>query len=75
MSNSTLIAHCDTNKVTRQELALMLPPVPTTSFRPVPHIELVERLDKELQTVGLAITSMSIQIIAGLRIFVRQHGV
>lgn len=109
MSESTLIAHVDTNLVTRAQLAALPPVMATDTFKPVAHIELVETLEKALNrrdilvkreqfavnksgaklfgTLDLSLNgvagtcaslgirtandkSMSIQIIAGMRIFV-----
>lgn len=44
----TLIAHVDTNKVSREELALIPAPEGTDTFRPVAHIELVNSLEAVL---------------------------
>jgi uncharacterized protein DUF932 len=49
MENGQLLSHVDTDLVTRQQLALVETPSPTRSFKPVPHIELVETLEKVLQ--------------------------
>ena len=56
MSNSTLVSHVDTNLVTRAQLANVATPDATDTFKPVPHIELVERLTAELSTRSISIT-------------------
>lgn len=107
--SATLISHVDTTLVTRKQLASLLPVVPTETFKPVSHIELIETLEKTLKRRGVRINreefalrhdgsrlfgvfdldyegvsgscasmglrtandkSMSIQICAGLRVFV-----
>jgi hypothetical protein len=45
----TLIAHCGSNKITREELALVLTPEATATHRPVPHHRIVEAL---IETLG-----------------------
>jgi hypothetical protein len=106
---ATLIAHVDTNIVTREQLAALPPVEGTKTFKPVAHIELVETLEKvladrdikiereqfatglggiklfgtlDLNVKGVGAScaslgvrtandrSMSIQMIAGMRIFV-----
>lgn len=108
-AGSTLISHVDTTLVTRDQLAALPKVVPTATFMPVAHIELVDTLTKALAkrdinirreqyairrdgsclfgTLDLSLNgiegscaslglrtsndkSMSIQLIAGLRIFV-----
>jgi len=107
--SSTLMSHVDTSLVTRKQLANIAPVIATPTFRPVPHIELVETLESILKKRSINIVkeqfaiggngnrlfgtfdldvngvpdscasmglrtandkSMSIQIIAGLRVFV-----
>jgi len=48
MEHATLLSHVDTDVVTREQLALVPTPLATRSFRPVPHIELVETLERAL---------------------------
>ena len=106
---ATLMAHTDTNLVTRAQLAALPAVIGTDSFKPVAHIELIETLEKALKrrdinidreqfairadgsrlfgTLDLNLNgikgscaslgirtandkSMSIQMIAGMRIFV-----
>lgn len=43
-----LMAHAGANKITRQELALIETPEATDTFRPIPHVELVESLVETL---------------------------
>ena len=40
MADSALIAHVDTGKITRQELALLPTPAGTATRQVVPHIEI-----------------------------------
>lgn len=47
--NATLMSHVNSDKVTRQELATLPPPVGTATFRPIPHIELVETIERALR--------------------------
>jgi hypothetical protein len=44
-----LIAHCGSNKITREELALVTTPEATLTHQPVPHHQIVEAL---LETLG-----------------------
>ncbi len=108
-AESTLIAHVDTTKVTREQLAALPLVVGTDSFKPVAHFELITTLEKALARRSINIEreqysinesgtklfgaldlslngikgscaslgirtandkSMSIQMIAGMRIFV-----
>ncbi len=45
MEHGKLMSHVDTDIVTRAELRAIPTPEPTSTFRPIPHIELVESLD------------------------------
>jgi Domain of unknown function (DUF932) len=49
MQHGQLLSHVDTDLVTRTDLRSVAAPAPTSTFRPVPHIELVEMLDLVLQ--------------------------
>ncbi len=49
MQHGQLLSHVDTDLVTRDQLRALSAPEPTSTFRPVPHIELVEMLDRVLQ--------------------------
>jgi uncharacterized protein DUF932 len=51
----TLLSHVDTDLVSREQLALVATPTATRSFKPIPHIELVETLDEVLQLNGITI--------------------
>lgn len=58
MSEATaavLSAHTNTNLVTRETLRALPPVVETDSFKPVAHIELIETLEKELNTRDIQI--------------------
>jgi hypothetical protein len=48
MDNGQLLSHVDTDLVTRDQLALIPAPEPTKSWRPIPHIELVQTLQQAL---------------------------
>jgi hypothetical protein len=49
MQHGQLISHVDTDIVTREQLAYAVTPESTPTFRPIPHIELIESLDTVLQ--------------------------
>jgi hypothetical protein len=49
MEPSTLLAHCGTNKLTREELQSVPTPDGTLTHRPVPHFEIVQAL---IETLG-----------------------
>ena len=49
MQNATLMSHVDTDLITREQLALVQTPDATRSFKPVPHIELIETLEHVLK--------------------------
>src|SRR5437660_9491367 len=44
----TLVAHCGTSKVSRDELKLIPAPEGTRTFKPIPHYEIVEALVEAL---------------------------
>src|SRR6266516_4744852 len=49
MSESVLIAHCGAQKITRDELARLPTPASTETWRPIPHVEVVNAL---IETLG-----------------------
>src|SRR5216683_7945647 len=49
MQHGQLLSHIDTDLVTREQLALVETPDATRSFKPVPHIELIETLEHVLK--------------------------
>src|SRR5207237_2768294 len=49
MQNGQLLSHIDTDLVTREQLALVETPDATRSFKPVPHIELIDTLEHVLR--------------------------
>ncbi len=49
MQHGQLLSHIDTDLVTREQLALVETPDATRSFKPVPHIELIDTLEHVLQ--------------------------
>jgi hypothetical protein len=55
MEHGTLLSHVDTDLVSREQLALVETPAATKSFKPVPHIELVETLEQALAASRIAI--------------------
>lgn len=52
--SATLSSHVNSDVVTRGQLALVPVPPSTETFKPVPHIELVQSLDKAIESVGLS---------------------
>jgi hypothetical protein len=48
MSEATLIAHCGTTKVSREELKMISVPESTRTFKPIPHYEIVDALVEAL---------------------------
>jgi len=55
MQHGQLLSHIDTDLVTREQLALVETPDATRSFKPVPHIELINTLDEVLGQNQIAI--------------------
>ena len=55
MNNAQLISHVDTDIVTRQELLAIPTPEPTATWRPIPHVELVDMLDRVLNHFSMHI--------------------
>jgi hypothetical protein len=49
MSEATLIAHCGTTKVSREELKMIPVPESTRTFKPIPHVEIVDALVEALR--------------------------
>ena len=49
MHNAQLVSHVDTDIVTRAELQALVTPQPTQTFKPIPHIELVNMLEVVLE--------------------------
>jgi hypothetical protein len=45
MQHGQLLSHVDTDLVTRDQLRLVPVPEATRTWRPIPHIELVESLE------------------------------
>ena len=54
MTQASLVAHVDADVVSREQLALVPAPIPTATFKPIPHIQLVESLDKAIVKAGLS---------------------
>jgi hypothetical protein len=55
MKHGTLISHVDTDIVTRAQLLAVPTPEPTATFRPVPHYELIDMLDRVLNQASIHI--------------------
>jgi len=55
MNNANLISHVDTDIVTRQQLLAIPTPEPTATWRPIPHVELVDMLDRVLNHFSMHI--------------------
>lgn len=55
--NARLSAHCNSDLVTREQLAALHPVEGTHTFRPIQHIELVEGLEKAIGRAGLKLQS------------------
>lgn len=55
MQNAQLLSHVDTDLVSRAQLRALSTPEPTSTFRPIPHIELVEMLDLTLGAQQISI--------------------
>src|SRR3989442_9557491 len=55
MQHSQLLSHVDTDLVTRDQLRLVPVPEPTRTWRPIPHIELIESLQQVLHQNQIAI--------------------
>src|SRR5258707_6552619 len=69
-TGATLVAHVDTNVVTREQLAAIPMPEGTDTFRPVPHIELVMSIQAILETKGISISREQFAVRAdGSRLF------
>jgi len=51
-----LMAHSGANKLTRQELALVETPEATDTFKPIPHVQLVESLVETLSFRHITVT-------------------
>src|SRR2546425_8984128 len=49
MQHAQLLSHVDTDLVTRDQLRLVPVPEVTRTFKPIPHIELVDMLELVLQ--------------------------
>ena len=56
METATLMSHVDTDLVTRAQLQALATPDPTATFKPIPHFELVDMLDRTLNHSGMHIT-------------------
>ena len=57
MEHGTLSSHVDTDLVTRAQLLAVSAPEPTGTFKPIPHFELVDVLDRVLNQSNIHIRS------------------
>jgi hypothetical protein len=55
--NSNLILHCGARRVTREVLASVPTPPATETWHPIPHIRLVEEVERSLKASGMGIVS------------------
>jgi hypothetical protein len=55
MEQGTLLAHCGTDKITREELKLLPIPEGTDTYQPVPHYEIANRLLEALAFRHIAV--------------------
>ncbi len=55
MQNAQLVSHMDTDIVTRAELQTLVTPARTRTWQPIPHIKLVETLERVLAENQIAI--------------------
>jgi hypothetical protein len=55
MDNGQLLSHVDTDLVTREQVALIPAPQATATWRPIPHIELIDTLQRVLNQNLIAI--------------------
>lgn len=70
MMNATLIAHCGTRKITRDELALIPTPEATATHRPIAHIEVVKEIEQSLAFRHIQVTSEEFAVSPdGMRLF------
>ena len=53
--NATLIAHVDTNMVTREQLMAIPAPIGTDTFKPIAHFELIQSMQAILEHKGISI--------------------
>lgn len=69
-SNSILSAHTNTNYITRDQLRALPPVHGTDSFKPIPHIELIETLENELNGRDIRIVREQLAMSKnGMRLF------
>jgi Domain of unknown function (DUF932) len=54
--NGTLMSHCGTEKIGRQELALLPVPMGTETFQPIPHNSLIDAIEESLAYRHIRIT-------------------
>lgn len=62
MEPARLISHVDTDIVTRAQLLTLPTPDATATFKPVPHFELIDMLDRVLNRSGMHIEKESFAI-------------
>jgi hypothetical protein len=70
MTQATLIAHCGTRKITRDELVQIPPPEATATHQPVAHIEVVREIEQSLAFRQIEVTSEEFAVSPdGMRLF------
>lgn len=58
MAETKLILHCGAREATREELALVPTPEATRTWRPVPHVRVIETVEQTLGDAGFAIEKL-----------------
>ncbi|MBO0695600.1 MAG: DUF932 domain-containing protein [Verrucomicrobia bacterium] len=70
MSQGTLIAHCGARKLTREELVALPVPEATNTFKPIPHVEVVNALVETLNFRHIAVVREEFAVSEnGMRMF------
>lgn len=59
---SNLLLHNGTTEVTRDELTAVVTPEPTPTWTPIPHVELLDAVTREVTASGLIIQSQSLAL-------------
>jgi hypothetical protein len=59
MNKSNLVLHCGARAIDRASLALIACPAPTETWHPIPHIELVNQVERSLSKSGMVIVNES----------------
>jgi hypothetical protein len=70
MHESKLMLHCGGQIATREQIAAVQTPEPTNTWRPVPHITLIEQVEKSLATFQMSVVTSAFALAkAGERFF------